>query len=180
MMQRQRLGAFPLIILAVALGFAAAACGSLPQMPHVDHSLTYSVVPYKGGVTVTVADNRIGKHTVWVLLLNPPKGVSRELYRGESGAVHTTEAFCAHQGQVDCRVSSPSEKLSQAQLEAVAAECAALLGRAASGGAIMAAVRRVVGVVWDSVAVLVPTGTVASGPTTLIRTRDDLVMVNGS
>ena len=37
-------------------------------------------------------------------------------------------AFCAHQGQVDCRVSSPSEKLSLAQLEAVAAECAQLLG----------------------------------------------------
>ena len=37
-------------------------------------------------------------------------------------------AFCAHQGQVDCRVSSPSGKLSPAQLEAVAAECAQLLG----------------------------------------------------
>ena len=37
-------------------------------------------------------------------------------------------AFCAHQGQVDCRVSSPSGKLSLAQLEGVAAECAALLG----------------------------------------------------
>ena len=37
-------------------------------------------------------------------------------------------AFCAHQGQVDCRVSSPSGKLSLAQLEAVAAECAQLLG----------------------------------------------------
>ena len=82
MTQRQRLGAFPLIVLAIALGFAAAACGSVPQAAH---SFTYSVVPYKGGVTVTVADNRIGKHTVWVLLLNPPKGVDRELYRGESG-----------------------------------------------------------------------------------------------
>ncbi len=37
-------------------------------------------------------------------------------------------AFCAHQGQVDCRVSSPSGKLSLAQLEDVAAECAQLLG----------------------------------------------------
>ncbi|MEO6876287.1 MAG: CinA family nicotinamide mononucleotide deamidase-related protein, partial [Opitutaceae bacterium] len=37
-------------------------------------------------------------------------------------------AFCAHQGQVDCRVSSPSEKLSLAQLDTVAAECAHLLG----------------------------------------------------
>jgi nicotinamide-nucleotide amidase len=37
-------------------------------------------------------------------------------------------AFCAHQGQVDVRVSSPSCKLSYAQLEGIAAECAALLG----------------------------------------------------
>ena len=37
-------------------------------------------------------------------------------------------AFCAHQGQVDCRLSSPSEKLSLAQLDTVAAECAQLLG----------------------------------------------------
>ncbi len=37
-------------------------------------------------------------------------------------------AFCAHQGQVDCRVSSPSGKLSHEQLEKIAAECAALLG----------------------------------------------------
>ncbi len=33
-------------------------------------------------------------------------------------------AFCAHQGAVDCRVSSPSGALSYQQLEAVAAECA--------------------------------------------------------
>ena len=37
-------------------------------------------------------------------------------------------AFCAHTGAVDCRVSSPSGKLSHAQLEEIAAECAALLG----------------------------------------------------
>jgi nicotinamide-nucleotide amidase len=37
-------------------------------------------------------------------------------------------AFCAHQAQVDCRVSSPNGSLSAAQLEAVAAECAQLLG----------------------------------------------------
>ncbi|MFA6290022.1 MAG: CinA family nicotinamide mononucleotide deamidase-related protein [Opitutaceae bacterium] len=36
-------------------------------------------------------------------------------------------AFCAHQGQVDCRVSSPSGKLSYGQLDEIAAECAALL-----------------------------------------------------
>lgn len=37
-------------------------------------------------------------------------------------------AFCAHQGAVDCRVSSPSGALSHLQLEAVAGECARLLG----------------------------------------------------
>ncbi|HWA08643.1 MAG TPA: CinA family nicotinamide mononucleotide deamidase-related protein [Opitutaceae bacterium] len=37
-------------------------------------------------------------------------------------------AFCAHQGQVDCRVSSPGGQLSPAQLEQVAAACARLLG----------------------------------------------------
>jgi nicotinamide-nucleotide amidase len=37
-------------------------------------------------------------------------------------------AFCAHQGQVDCRLSSPNDKLSLAQLEDIARECARLLG----------------------------------------------------
>ncbi len=37
-------------------------------------------------------------------------------------------AFCAHQGQVDVRVSSPSGKLTFAQLDMIAAECAASLG----------------------------------------------------
>jgi len=37
-------------------------------------------------------------------------------------------AFCAHQGQVDCRLSSPSERYSLAQLDGIAAECVKLLG----------------------------------------------------
>ena len=37
-------------------------------------------------------------------------------------------AFCAHQGAVDCRVSSPSGALSYHQLERVAGECALMLG----------------------------------------------------
>ncbi len=37
-------------------------------------------------------------------------------------------AFCAHTGAVDCRVSSPDGRLDHAQLEAIAGECAALLG----------------------------------------------------
>jgi nicotinamide-nucleotide amidase len=37
-------------------------------------------------------------------------------------------AFCAHSGHVDCRLSSPGGELSPAELEAIAAECAQLLG----------------------------------------------------
>jgi nicotinamide-nucleotide amidase len=37
-------------------------------------------------------------------------------------------AFCAHAGQVDCRVSSPSGRLDATQLQQIAAECAFLLG----------------------------------------------------
>lgn len=37
-------------------------------------------------------------------------------------------AFCAHQGQVDCRLSSPSGALSDEQVQAIAAECEQLLG----------------------------------------------------
>ncbi len=37
-------------------------------------------------------------------------------------------AFCAHQGAVDCRVSSPTGALTHAQLESIAGECALLLG----------------------------------------------------
>ena len=70
-----------LIVLAIAVGLAAAACGGTDL---ADRSLSYSVVPYKGGLTATVADNRIGKHTVWVVLLDPPKGVHREWLAIES------------------------------------------------------------------------------------------------
>jgi nicotinamide-nucleotide amidase len=37
-------------------------------------------------------------------------------------------AFCAHAGHVDCRLSSPRGELGLSQLEAIAAECAVLLG----------------------------------------------------
>ncbi len=37
-------------------------------------------------------------------------------------------AFCAHQGSVDCRLSSMSGKLSLPELETIAKECGALLG----------------------------------------------------
>lgn len=37
-------------------------------------------------------------------------------------------AFCAHSGHVDCRLSSPGGELSAAEVEAIAAECAQLLG----------------------------------------------------
>jgi nicotinamide-nucleotide amidase len=37
-------------------------------------------------------------------------------------------AFCAHQGQVDCRLSSPGGGLTEEQVRATAEECASLLG----------------------------------------------------
>ena len=37
-------------------------------------------------------------------------------------------AFCAHQGQVDCRLSSPGGRLEREELEGMAGECAELLG----------------------------------------------------
>ncbi len=37
-------------------------------------------------------------------------------------------AYCAHAGQVDCRVSSPGGRLDDARLQQIAAECALLLG----------------------------------------------------
>ncbi len=37
-------------------------------------------------------------------------------------------AFCAHQGQVDCRISSPDGRYGMEKLRAIASECAALLG----------------------------------------------------
>ncbi len=37
-------------------------------------------------------------------------------------------AYCAHQWQVDCRISSPDGRYSRAQLQTIAQECAALLG----------------------------------------------------
>jgi nicotinamide-nucleotide amidase len=39
-----------------------------------------------------------------------------------------TIAFCAHQGQVDCRLSSPAELLSLSQLDEIAHECGHQLG----------------------------------------------------
>jgi nicotinamide-nucleotide amidase len=37
-------------------------------------------------------------------------------------------AFCAHAGRVDCRLSSPGDRLGLADLEEIAAECARVLG----------------------------------------------------
>ena len=37
-------------------------------------------------------------------------------------------AFCAHQGQCDCRLSAVNDGLNHAELEKIAAECAGLLG----------------------------------------------------
>ncbi|KXU35290.1 damage-inducible protein CinA [Cephaloticoccus capnophilus] len=45
---------------------------------------------------------------------------------GEDGPLSV--AFCAHAGQVDCRLSSPSGLLTSEQLQAIAAQCEGLLG----------------------------------------------------
>ena len=38
-------------------------------------------------------------------------------------------AYCAHQGSVDCRINSPAEILTHAELETIARECGAQLGQ---------------------------------------------------
>jgi nicotinamide-nucleotide amidase len=48
------------------------------------------------------------------------------IFAGQGDALGV--AFCAHAGHVDCRLSSPDGRLSIAQLEGVAGECARLLG----------------------------------------------------
>jgi hypothetical protein len=73
---RQILLTLSLIILAVAGGCGLVACGESPDVGE----LSYSVAPRDGGLIATVSDNRAGKHTVWVVLLNPPKGRHREWY----------------------------------------------------------------------------------------------------
>lgn len=88
MTRKRMVRGLPLVALfiLVASGLAACAGGS-----H-NGSLTYSVTAHKGGITATVADNRNGKHTVWVVLLNPPKGRHREWFAshnfdsGDSGS----------------------------------------------------------------------------------------------
>jgi len=60
----------PLVVALVAAVIALSACGTAGSP---DRSLHYSVIAHQGGLTATVADNRAGKHTVWVVLDHPPK-----------------------------------------------------------------------------------------------------------
>jgi hypothetical protein len=61
-----------LALLGVLLAVAAfvGAC---------DGSMTYAVTSDAGYITCDVEDSRSGKHTVWIVLLDPPAGQHREL-----------------------------------------------------------------------------------------------------
>jgi hypothetical protein len=61
-----------LVVLGVAL---LAACSS----DSADRQLTYSVTADGGQLSASVEDNRLGVHTTWVVLENPPKPSLREL-----------------------------------------------------------------------------------------------------
>ena len=60
---------------ALVLGVATlAACGSDSAV----HTFSSFVAPDEGGITASVTDSRLGEHTVWVVLPDPPKGSHRE------------------------------------------------------------------------------------------------------
>lgn len=65
------------LVLAAVLG----GCGASDDGPNPASSgtLDYSVIARDGGIVATVADERPGPHTVWVVLDDPPKGRHREV-----------------------------------------------------------------------------------------------------
>jgi len=65
--------------IALAALFVVWMAMPISQHDSKAHSLSYSVVPRKGHLRITVSDNRSGKHSVWAVLLDPPKGSHREL-----------------------------------------------------------------------------------------------------
>jgi hypothetical protein len=73
-----------MLLACVVLGSVglAAACASAPSPSPTSQggSLSFSVKSRPGGIVASVSDSRAGKHTVWVVLLNPPKGRHRELF----------------------------------------------------------------------------------------------------
>jgi hypothetical protein len=68
--------------LLVVVGFGAIACASTPSSSPTSQngSLSFSVKSRPGGIVASVSDSRVGKHTVWVVLLDPPKGRHREFF----------------------------------------------------------------------------------------------------
>jgi hypothetical protein len=52
------------LVLVVTLALAATACAAGPEV----ESIAYSVVERSGGVTATIADNRAGEFTDWLIL----------------------------------------------------------------------------------------------------------------
>jgi hypothetical protein len=81
-LHRRRLPAL-IAVAAVAAVLGLAACGD-PSSE--DQVLTYSVTVRDGELTATVADNRPGDHTVWVVLLDPPEGTDREWFTATNHA----------------------------------------------------------------------------------------------
>lgn len=71
-----------LIVLLAAAAFHLAACAGTPSPSQTsqDRSLSFSVKSRADGIAATVSDTRAGRHTVWVVLLNPPKGVYSEVF----------------------------------------------------------------------------------------------------
>lgn len=92
-----RKAGFLLFLVAAAATIALAACGggagsagtAASASSPSNGSLTYSLKTVSGGLSYEVSDTRPGNHTVWVVLLNPPKGTNREwlaLKTGETQA----------------------------------------------------------------------------------------------
>jgi hypothetical protein len=53
------------VFVALCCTMLLVACGDAPDTVGV---LTYSVAPREGGLVLTVADNRPGQHTVWIVV----------------------------------------------------------------------------------------------------------------
>jgi hypothetical protein len=62
--------------LLVIMGLTSCGRGDSAEDP-----LSYSVFSLQGHMAAEVQDNRTGRHTVWVVLSNPPAGFERELLR---------------------------------------------------------------------------------------------------
>jgi len=88
-----------LVIASAIIGLAACgegagsgsstSAGSPSPSSHSSGSLSYSLAPISGGLSYEVRDTRPGSHTVWVVLLNPPKGTNGEWLALKTGSPDT-------------------------------------------------------------------------------------------